>query len=281
MILCDPSAERAVLSCIFRYGDKAYLEINDIISESSFTIDSNQLIYSCIKHIFTTTDINSLDIASVYSAAKDLGLSNVLDQKTEAQHLKAITDFPANFDNLKQFAAKIKKLEIARLLHEELEKSQEKLLDITGTESISQILGVAEDTLLNFGSSLINDNEPQSIGHTIEEYIEYLKSNPIDQVGISSGFPIYDQAIGGGFRKGTVNIIAARPKVGKTLLADNIGFFIANKLGIPVLNMDTEMSTNDHINRILAMITELEISNIETGKFADSPSSSSKIQEAV
>lgn len=281
MILCDPSAERAVLSCIFRYGDKAYLEINDIISESSFTIDSNQLIYSCIKHIFTTTDTNSLDIASVYSAAKDLGLSNVLDQKTEAQHLKAITDFPANFDNLKQFAAKIKKLEIARLLHEELEKSQEKLLDINGTESISQILGIAEDTLLNFGSSLINDNEPQSIGHTIEEYIEYLKSHPIDQVGISSGFPIYDQAIGGGFRKGTVNIIAARPKVGKTLLADNIGFFIANKLGIPVLNMDTEMSTNDHIHRVLAMMTELEISNIETGKFADSPSSSAKIQEAV
>jgi replicative DNA helicase len=281
MILCDPSAERAVLSCIFRYGDKAYLEINDIISESCFTIDSNQIIYSCIKHIFDHNDSSSLDIASIYSAAKDLGLSNVLNNKSETQHLKAIIDFPANLENLKQFASKIKKLEIARSLHEELEKSQEKLLDVTGSESISQILGIAEDTLLNFGSNLANDNEPQSIGNSIEEYIEYLKSNPIDQVGISSGFPIYDQAIGGGFRKGTVNIIAARPKVGKTLLADNIGFHISNRLGIPVLNMDTEMSTNDHINRILAMMTETEINHIETGKFAESPSVSKKIDDAV
>jgi replicative DNA helicase len=280
MILCDPSAERAVLSCILQYGDKAYLEICDIISEDSFTIDSNQLIYSCIKHIFSKNQATSIDIASIYSASQDLGFAHTLNTKEEAQHLKAIKDFPANFDNVKQFAAKIKKLEIARSLHKELGNAQEKLLDITGSEPVASILSIAEDTLLDFGSSLSNDNEPTAIGDGLEDYIEYLQSNPIDQVGISSGFPIYDQAIGGGFRKGTVNIIAARPKVGKTLLADNIGYSIA-KRGIPVLNMDTEMSTKDHINRIMAMMTEIEINTIETGKFSQSPIQNQKIKEAA
>jgi replicative DNA helicase len=281
MVLCDPSAERAVLSCIMQHGEKAYYEINDIINESCFTIDSNQLIYSCIKHIFSNGQVSTLDIASIYSASQDLGFSHIFSKKEEAQHLKAILDFPANIANINQFATKIKKLDIARSLHKELEAAQEKLLDVTGSEPISSILSIAEDTLLDFGSHLSNDNEPKSIGDDIDNYIEYLKSNPVDQLGISTGFPIYDHAIGGGFRKGTVNVIAARPKVGKTLLADNIGFFIANKLGIPVLNMDTEMSTKDHIHRILAMMTETEINSIETGKFAATPATNKKINDAT
>jgi replicative DNA helicase len=281
MILCDPSAERAVLSCILEYGDKAYLEVNDIISNDSFTVDSNQLIYGCIKYLFSKDLTSKLDIASIYSAAQDLGFSHILNKKEEAQHLKAIKDFPANIDNVKQFAVKIKKLEIARSLHSELGKVQDKLLDVTGSEPISSILSIAEDVLFEFGSNLSNDNEPYHIGDGLSEYIEYLVTNPVPQVGISSGFPIYDQAIGGGFRKGTVNIIAARPKAGKSMWADNVGFYVANKLGIPVLNMDTEMSNKDHIHRVMAMMTEIEISKIETGKFSDSPVQNSKIQESI
>jgi len=59
-----------------------------------------------------------------------------------------------------------------------------------------------------------------------------------------------------------------------------MGFHIANKLKIPVLNMDTEMTKEDHIHRLLAMITEIELSKIETGKFAESPNLLKKIQEA-
>jgi len=284
MILCDPSAERAVLSGMFHYGEKAFLEISDIVEESTFTIDSNQFIFKCLKSIIENNPSQSeIDIASIYSVAQDLGLSHILSKKEEAQHLKAIKDFPVNLENIRKFSAKIKKLEIARSLHKELENTQEKLLDVNGSETIASILGIAEDSVFNFVSSLSkdNDNSPECISHGIEEYIEYLQENPIDQVGISTGFPVYDQAIGGGLRKGTVNVIAARPKTGKTLLADNMGLHIANKLKIPVLNMDTEMSKNDHIHRLIAMGTEIEINKIETGKFSDSPIHSSKIKDFV
>jgi hypothetical protein len=60
-----------------------------------------------------------------------------------------------------------------------------------------------------------------------------------------------------------------------------MGFHIANKLKIPVLNMDTEMTKEDHINRVIAMMTEIEINDIETGKFQDSPSKVSKVKDAV
>jgi len=283
MILCDPSAERAILSGILNYGEEVLLDIGDIIQQDSFTIDSNQYIYTCCKYIIEKdNNLKSIDLASIYSAAKDLGIFQLLDNKDEAQHLKAIKDFPVDKNNVRKFAAKIKKLEIARSLHKELGSVQEKLLDINGSESLSFIMGIAEDSIFNFGSSLNNDkdNQPVKMGDNLDDYINFLQDNKINQVGISTGFPVYDQAIGGGLRKGTINVIGARPKVGKTLLSDNMGLSIA-KQNIPVLNMDTEMNKEDHIHRLLAMSTEIEINKIETGKFSESPNHNKKISEAA
>lgn len=283
MILSDPSAERALLSIICKFGDDAYIDVADLISESTFTIDSNKYIYQCLKSILESSNKkSSIDIGLIYSASKDLGLDHILNKKDETQHLKAILDFPANKENTVTFAAKIKKLEIARKLHKELEDAQDQLLDISGSESVTSILNIAEDKVFNF-TSLLNDTEnvPTHVSAGIEDYINNLIENPINQVGISTGFPAYDTAIGGGLRNSTINVIAARPKTGKTLLADNMGFHIANKIGIPVLNLDTEMTKEDHINRLLAMITELEINKIETGKFNESAVLRDKIFSAV
>jgi replicative DNA helicase len=282
MILCDTSAERAVLAGICQYGDTAYLDIADIIQENTFTIDSNKCIFRCLKTIFEREQKNPIDVATIFSTAEEIGLSHILSKKEEVQHLKAILDFPVNAENVRKFAAKIRKLEIARLLRDQLEKAKDKILDVTGTESIGSILGIAEDAIFDFSTLLSDtDNAPVFIGNDIEAYINDLINNPVDQVGIPTGFPAYDQAIGGGLRRSTVNVIAARPKTGKTLLSDNMGFHIANKLKIPVLNMDTEMTKEDHINRILAMMTEIEINAIETAKFAKSASQHTKIIEAV
>lgn len=281
-ILSDPAAERAVLAGICSYSDKAYFEVSDILSETCFTIDSNIIIYKCLKHLFDKGHSTNIDVACIMSAAQELELFHVLSKKEEAQHLKAIIDFPVSLDNIRKFAAKVKKLDIARLLHKQLKLAQDRILDINGSESITSILGIAEDTVFDFTNKL-NDSEtgPEAIGNNLEEYIQYLEEHKVDQVGISTGFKIYDQAIGGGLRKGTVNVIAARPKVGKTLLSDNMGFHIANKLQIPVLNMDTEMAKEDHLHRVLAMMTEIEINAIETGAFSQTSDKKLKITEAV
>lgn len=281
MILCDSAAERAVLSGICNFGEDAFLDIVDIVQESTFTIDSNSIIFKCLKSICENNPKPKIDIPSIYSAAQELGVSHLLSKKEETQHLKAIIDFPVNLENVRKFAAKIRKLEVARLLRKQLENAQDKILEINGSESISSILGIAEDTIFNF-SSLLNDtdNNPIHIGHNLDEYVKSLEENKVDQIGIPTGFPIYDRAIGGGLRKGTVNVIGARPKTGKTLLSDNMGYNIAKK-GIPVLNMDTEMATEDHIHRLLAMMSEIEINSIETGRFTESPDQKNKIEKSV
>ena len=107
MILADTAAERAVLAGICSYGEEIYLDISDIINEKCFTVDSNALIYRCIKHLHETNDSLQIDIPSIYSAANEIGVSHLLTSKEEAQHLIAIIDFPVDKDNIKKFAAKI------------------------------------------------------------------------------------------------------------------------------------------------------------------------------
>jgi replicative DNA helicase len=283
IVLSDAAAERAVLAGLCKFGQDAYLEVADIITESTFTVDSNVVVYKCLKTIFDREEAaTSMDVASIFSAAEQLGLSSVIQKKEEVQHLKAIIDFPVNLDNVRKFGAKIRKLEITRLLRKQLDGANDKLLDVNGTESIGSILAVAEDAVFDFTNVLNDtDNKPETIGSDIDEYVKDLVVNKVDQVGIPTGFHAYDQAIGGGLRKSTVNVIAARPKTGKTLLSDNMGFYIASQLKIPVLNMDTEMTKEDHINRVLAMMTEVEINEIETGKFAEIPAKKEKIKAAM
>lgn len=280
-LLSDPSAERAVLSGIFNFGNDAYLDVSDIITEKTFTIGSNAVIYKCLKRLLES-DVKSIDIPSIWSAASELNLNHIFDNRDEVKHLTAVTKFPVQAENVRRFAAKIRKLEIARLLDAQLEGAKEKLVKINGDESISNILGIAEDAIFDFSSLLGDGNDsPELLGSGIEEYVKYLEENPCQTMGISTGYPAYDQAIGGGLRRGTVNIIGARPKTGKTLLSDNIGMHIASELKIPVLNLDTEMTADDHKHRSLAMLSEVAINDIETGVFGDNPDKKDKVYKAA
>ena len=88
MKLSDTSAERAVLSGICNYADEIYLEISDLIDNACFTIDSNKLIYDCLKNL-CEENTSSIDIASILSAAKDLGYEDFFNKKEELQHLQS------------------------------------------------------------------------------------------------------------------------------------------------------------------------------------------------
>jgi len=281
MILHDVAAERAILAGLCQYGDVAYYDIIDFVQESTFHEEINQAIFKCLKHVFDNNDNVKIDVPTLLSSAQDLGLEYYFAKTNDLQHLQAILTFPVELSNIRRLAAKIRKLEISNLLHQQLGLAQGKLLDVTGNESIAQILGIAEDAVFNF-TSLLNDddNEPTRLGEGILDHIKYLEENPVDQIGISTGFPTYDNAIGGGLRSGTINIIAARSKIGKSIIASNIAYHIVKQLNIPVLNCDTEMTKEDQISRTLAMMSETSISLIETGQFGQSPETKAKIYNA-
>lgn len=279
MINQNLAAERAVLAGICRYGSEAYYDVCDLIRESTFTDDSKQIIYKCMRHIIEADGNAKIDPPSIYAAANALGHGYVFEKRAEVEHLQALFNFPIDIKNVRRHAGTIGRLEITRLLDVQLSQAKEELREITGEEALSHILGIAENAIFNF-SSLINDSKgPQKLGEGLNELLSYLEENPVDQIGISTGYKKLDQSMGGGLRPG-VTVVGARIKQGKSFFGDNVGEYIAEH-ECPCLNVDTEMRIRDHQMRTTAMLAEVPINDIETGKFAHDPIKKAKVKSAA
>lgn len=261
------AAERAVLSGICKYGTDALLDVQDIITPSSFTNESNQIIYKCL--VKSLEDINKPDIPAVLSAATSLGLYEAISKDIE--FLKTIFTIKVELENVRNYAGIIRKIEIAKELQSAHEEAHSELSNVTGNEPIDEILQISDKPISQLTSSLISqaDNQPTYLFEDIYAYIDHLEENQDKSIGISSGYPIYDMVIGKGFRPGYINIIVARPKSGKSTVAKEVSLFVSKKLMIPTLVLDTEMDKQVTLNRVLASISNNTIDDIESGKFKD------------
>lgn len=276
----DPAAERAVLSSYFQHGKDAYIESCDIVDDECFLIDSNKIVFKCLKHYYQ--DENSkIDIPTFLSIANSLGYKEFFESKDEKKYLNSLTILPVELKNTRKLAAKLTKLKIANNLKKEIDIASTELQTVTGDETLSTILGIAEQRIFEFTLNLSNseDSTPKVIGDGLDEYVEHLENNPITQIGIPSGFPIYDQCIGGGFRPGSVNVIGARMKTGKSFFGDAVALNVADS-GIPVLVLDTEMSNKDHWHRMLACLSGIKINDIESGKYSKVAESKNRVHQA-
>jgi len=276
--LSDIGAERAVLAGLMQHGIDCYVMISDIISDDTFVNANNQVLYKCLRLIIESG--NSVDIPSILAAAKSLNVIDVINTKQELSYINNLQNFSVNKDNVLSFAAQIKKFEFARKIKNLTLKIHHDVDKVTGTESIDDIIGILENPVTDFLREDDGGENPEKIGEGVEDYVEFLSENKCDIIGIPTGFSKYDEAIGGGLRRKCVDLVSARPKVGKSVFADNVALNVSS-LGIPVLVLDTEMSKEDHLNRLIANISGTPINEVSTGKFVDDPDKDKKVREAV
>ena len=276
--LSDVGAERAVLAGLFSYGLESYIEISDLLSYGSFAHQNNQVIYKCIEKILNN-DVE-VDLPSILAASEQLNLSGVIKTNQELEYIKSLMDFPIKKENVVYFAAQIKKFELARKAKKIANKITKDLDSINGDESIDEIINLIENPITDFLRQDDIGQKPEKLGDDIDEYLEFLIENKCDQIGLSSGFPRFDAVGGGGLRRKCVDLVSARPGVGKSVFADNVALHNARK-GIPVLMLDTEMSKEDHLNRVVSNISGVPIEEVSTGKFADDDEKLIKVKEAM
>lgn len=284
--LRDLITEKIVLAGLYNHGAESYYDLCSIINENTFTDDTHKAVYLAINNLYIIKSFEKIDQASLFTTLNEIGYGSILDNRTETNHINSIINTTTEKDNIKPWCIKLRKLQTARELKEELKNSIKKLDSIDGTQSFGEIIGVAEEPIVNYSHSLnTTSNNIILLSSKVDEYIEHVESNPVDIVGVSTGYPIFDDAIGSGMRKKTITLLGARTGFGKSLISANIGYFAAS-LGIPVLYIDTEMEYNDHIARILSMITydddfKVEIREIEKGIYTKMEAKNQSVKRAI
>lgn len=84
--------------------------------------------------------------------------------------------------------------------------------------------------------------------------------------GVSTGFADFDR-LTGGLQPGSLNIVAARPSMGKTALALNIAQYAAVRKKVPVLVFSLEMGAEQLVQRLLGAEARINIHDLRTGSF--------------
>ena len=275
----DLASERAVLAALCQYGLDCYLEI-DFVDADHFTDDMNQLLFHCIHK--SVSENTKVELSSILSAANSLGVHESINNKQEMSFIRSLFNFPIHKENAKSHAVKIAKLKLARDLKKTLSACQKDLDATNGDEDVMDLISKVEAPILDATADIYQSSNKKTeiIGEDIDDYIEFLSENVSDNVGIPTGFPRYDAAIGGGLRRKCVDLVAARPKVGKSMFGDAVAMNVSS-LGIPVLMLDTEMSKEDHLNRMLANLSGVDINKISTGKFTENPLEKEKVEKAA
>lgn len=264
------AAERAVIAAICRYGQHAYIEASAYLKSTTFTDQTNSVIWRCVETLLHDDPNAVIDYASILAAANALKLPNFFDKATELDYLKSVMHFPVQLESVERFAVLLQKLHIVRELHAALGFGQKELATLNGTETVDQIFSAAEAPLFDLTSRLASANTQSAtkISDGLSEYMEYLFKNPNESVGISTGYPRLDSVLGGGLRPNSLTIIAARPKTGKSQLSNNIGINIA-KQEIPVLYLDTEMSVREQQHRAVGRLSSVPVTQIELGSVSE------------
>lgn len=261
---CSPSYERIVLSYCFKDVNNFY-EITSKLTELDFLLSDHQLLFMVMKAIITA-GATTIDLATILSYAQRSG---ILDALGGASYVQSIANIDVSEGNLSMYLDEVNDASTKYRLYASLNKhlqyvESNAFSDLKGMDLVSTI----ESDLLDMSIKTPLIEEPKSLSDGLLEFINNKKDKPILLSGISSGFPIFDKLIDG-LTSGALHIIAARKKMGKSTFLTNIALFVACKLGLPVLYIDTELKFEEWRTRALARLSGVKERKIKHGTFSN------------
>ncbi len=162
-----------------------------------------------------------------------------------------------------------------------MEKYQRRQLILAGTEIVQ--LGYATETnlpvILDEAEqkvySITSEHSASDLVHISHALADTFTEIEARHAGTGSpaartGFYDLDSILGGGFRKGRLYVLAARPSVGKSALAGNLALNVAKTGKMPICVFSLEMSTDEYVQRFLSSESGIENNFLETGNVSDS-----------
>ncbi len=267
-ILQDPGMERAILSGITTHGADCFFEVEDIIGVADFYWSCNKELFKILTHLVHKEDTKTFDVPSIQATAKILGHNDFASGGKHSEYLDAIVEgVSSSKDNIRSLVIAIYKLSLARRGYLAAATIQNNLKKITGVEGVDDIISQIEEPIFEFTGKIMDQGATiVSLGKKFGSTMTTLSETPQDIIGLPTGFPAWDTAIGGGFRPATVNVIGARPKIGKSFICINIARNMAEN-GIPVLYLDTELTSDTQLHRLTSLVSGIDLNHIETGQF--------------
>lgn len=239
-------AEQSVLGSIL-IDPECFDVVAQIVKQDDFYLDTHGEIYGLMqqyslnsKNIDVITLINSLVANKVYE-----------DESAARSYIKLLVDIVPGSSNAKDYAEIVRdKATLRRLIlaTEEIQRDA-----YSESDTVSKIVDLAEQRIFDIAEKNIQRDFAHIRDVIMETYdrLSKLQEGDSEAIGIDTGYSDLDRYIGG-FGKGNLIIVGARPGIGKTSFCLNLATNIAKKTKKAVCLFSLEMSNEELVSRIIS-----------------------------
>ena len=254
-------AEQSVLGSIL-IDSRCITEVVGLVKPDDFYLRQNREIYEAIYTMFNFSQ--TIDPVTVLDKLKELGYYHD-DTRDYVLQLMEITPTAANvvrYANIVREKSMLRGLsqaasDIHEMVHTEVGTPAE-MLESAEKKIYALRKGERGDSLEHIGTTL----------HKVFDRLTELSQSDSAIPGLSTGLRDLDTKING-LNKSDLLLIAARPAMGKSSLALNIGVNVAKKYKKTVAVFNLEMSREQLAMRLLSGEAFVDSAKMQTGKLED------------
>ena len=254
-------AEQSVLGSIL-IDSQCVADVIGILRAEDFYLQQNKEIYQTIYTMFNYSQ--TIDPVTVLDKMRELGFYNDKSRDYVLQ-LMEITPTAANvvrYANIVRDKAMLRGLKQAGTEIVETVSSQvgtpAEMLESAEKKIYALRKGERGDSLEHVGTIL----------HKVFDRLTELSQSDSAIPGLSTGLWDLDSKING-LNKSDLLLVAARPAMGKSAFALNIGVNVAKKYKKTVAIFNLEMSREQLVMRLLASESFIELQKLVTGKLSE------------
>lgn len=249
-------AETCVLGSILKKSN-CISEVIQVIKTDDFYKTIHKIIYSVFIELYSQDVI--IDLITVTQELKKL---ENLEAVGGITYLTELQESILTVDNIRAYAEIVKEKSSKRKIIEIAKEIMKKAY--SERNDTKQIVGIAEEGLC--GLILENDDKMTSIDIIAEKALIMIEDNYKrggGLTGVGTGLTEIDR-VTSGLQKQDLIIIAARPSMGKTTLAVNIGDYIARSNNVAIFSL--EMSKESLVQKQLSALSMVQYEKIRCGK---------------
>ena len=209
-------------------------------------------------------------LANQGRSCDSLAVVDVLEQSGQIEQtggLSAVVDLErmsASPANVRRHA----EIVIERAMARQLAAAADEIVAIADDAApVKERIDAAQKRIMALSdTATLGAREPQLVGDLMPKYLAVVGERwERKGGGISTGFPDLDRRLGGGLAEGSLVILAGRPSMGKTALALQVAYNVADH-GSTALVCSQEMQDTQLIDRAVAFVGRVPLAALLTGE---------------
>ena len=264
--------ESHVLSGLLKHPE-VLPEVDSSVNAADFYNDIHQTIYCILREAILNGE--KTDKVLVATKIANLGISSK-DDIDIYDYINTLSYSSVSRDGVIDSCKELVKLRVRRELIETADQIKEHVTKCSN-EDLGSIIASTDAIYSDKISSYSFEDDPQNVFDDLEFKIEERGNNPTDDTGLATTYDEFNRLFGG-LRDGNIYAIVSRPAQGKTTFINELCLGAAIKNDVPVLVLDTEMTTDEIQFRMAAAKTGVPLWFLETGKWRSKPEMVEKIR---